>query len=183
MRFAVILCLALVFPMKTLADIKSCQRLYSSGPRVLNGMKLSSTHDYESVSKGSGYGLQYGQDPSDRISLIFFDSGEKEIPHDYAIQHLVDSTKFIISLKEGEGHTEGNVNITAENLPVRGDPAAAILHIGPSEQMLGNEYLLMGVIDNCMYKFRYTTNGSNNQADTKFQDAIRDLGIHFDQNS
>lgn len=123
--------------------------------------------------------LQYGNSGSNRISLTFFDSGRRRVSRDFATREVISSSEIILAIARGQGRTEGNVHFTDDDLPVRGAVAASLIHVGKTKNSLGNDYLMIGIIDNCMYKLRYTTGGSSQRADKKFYKLLQDLAEHL----
>lgn len=176
-----LIALLLCLPSLALADLKSCQTLYAEPPTTLAGLALREGKDLEKRYKGSGYSLQYGSGNATKLSLFFYDNRKRRISRDYAINEFTAVMRGIVEMGAvRQGNVKGRVTATAEDLPTPTAVGAAFLHTGPTEQKLGNDYLFMGVINNCLYKLRFTPPGSATSADRKFKSLMEELARHFD---
>ena len=172
--------LILLLPTASTADVASCQRLYLNAPKSLLGRKLSEGVDMEKRYRGSGYILKYGSGSKSGLTLIFFDMRKRRIPEKMAVEALIGHAQLKLAQRRAAGLAKhGNLTFTDKNLPVRGAAAAAIMHAGATERALGNQYLMTGVIDNCMYKLLFDTPGSNKKADTLFHKLLNELSLHL----
>ena len=179
MRLFLAFALGLANTSAGLADVKSCQKLYSDAPTSLAGYKLIQGKDLEQSHPGHGYFLSYSDESQDRVSLIFYDGRKRWISKKFAMQHLIESTNAAVATQRRQGLQEGPVNLTDANIQVTGAVGASYIHLSAPRKPPGNDYVLMGVIDNCLYKLRVTLSGEPEKADRKFHKLIQSLGTQL----
>jgi catechol 2,3-dioxygenase-like lactoylglutathione lyase family enzyme len=170
----------LLYPMASAADLASCQRLYQNPPNSLLGMRLGSGKELERRVQGAGYELLYGPGSQKKLSLLFFDEGRRRVSDKVAFKSLYGQAEYALAQRRAAGLAkEGNMHLTDKNLPIQGSVAAAIFHVGATEKTLGNFYLMMGVVDNCMYKVIFAPSGNNRKADKTFYRLLDELALHL----
>lgn len=178
---ATYLCALFCLAAPAFADLKQCQTLYSSAPRQLGGLSLTGSNNYEKDSRGAGYALQFGEIGKSWATLFFYDQRRRKIREPHVIKEATQAgtdamrqrLQSFIQMGDGtEIEQERPVNIKET-----GDFPSVIqveyeIFFEPQGAPVTNDFLTLGVVNNCYVKLRFSSYGNRKSSIRKF-DAIK----------
>lgn len=188
-KLFVCLCAYFCLAAPAFADLKECQTLYSSAPRHLGGIPLTDSHNYEKDSRGAGYGLQFGEIGKSWATLFFYDQRRRKIRNVHLLKEAsqagADAMKQrLLSFTEMGGGTH-----IAQKQPVNiketGDFPSVIqveyeIFFEPQGAPVTNDFLTMGVVNNCYVKMRFSSYGNRKSSIRKFDTIKRQMREAFE---
>ncbi|EAQ46955.1 cytosine deaminase [Roseobacter sp. MED193] len=163
------------------ADLKQCQSLYSAAPRQLGGLSLTDSNNYEKDRRGAGYALQFGKIGKSWATLFFYDQRRRKIREPHVIKEATQAGTDVMRQRLlSFAQMEDGTKIDQErpvNIKETGDFPSVIqveyeIFFEPQGALVTNDFLTVGVVNNCYVKLRFSSNGNRKSSIRKF-DAIK----------
>ncbi|MDU8927942.1 hypothetical protein RXV86_11155 [Alisedimentitalea sp. MJ-SS2] len=180
-----LVCITFVLGIATpvFADVKQCQALYTAGPKSLGGLALKSGKNYEKSNRGGGYALQYGTLGKTWATLFFFDMQRKKIREKHLVDELGRATRAAIEARlvmlANKGITEAGQETPMEIGGEGTFPGVLYmeskLFLEPKGHPVTNDYVTVGVVNNCIVKLRFSSQGNRKASNRKFEKMKREL--------
>ncbi len=191
MRWSLLLALLVAFATPAFADVKSCIDLFQNGPRALGGYVRSDSRNYEKDIRGAGYSTTYGRVTGDHVTVFYYTKHQRRPSFQFIVDELIQATGLAIDVrlnfwaKHGLTHYDPyqaeQPFLTIEEVAKHPNPIAvqARINMDPPGATAANDYVTLGVMNNCIVKLRYSTPGPRQAADRKFERIRTDLLRHF----
>ena len=191
MRWSLLFALLFAFASPAMADVKSCIALYQNGPKSLGGYVRASSKNYEKDTSGAGYSTTYGRTAVDRVTVFYYTKHQSRPSFEFIVSELMQATGLAIDIRlkswaeRGLTHynpyESGQRFLTVEEVAKHPSPVSvqSRVNLKPPGFGAANDYVTVGVHNRCIVKLRYSTPGSRNAADRKFDRIRADLLQHF----
>ena len=176
------------------ADLKACQNLYLNGPTSFGGYRLERRVDYEKSERGTGYGRHYKERQNSNVSLFYYDKSQSRVTKDMAISETVGALMQAVSamkvslkkqnIQEMRYVTEGSAGLSLETIrgakpPTIENGLSSFFRIKAGQLPQFNEYALVLSTGKCLVKMRFTSRGSAQQAEQRYDRLSADFLRHY----
>lgn len=152
------------------ADTQSCRDLSVKAPSTILDIPQTSVTHHEDTNPGSGIQIRYVSEPTHRVSLIFYDDGHTSIPSWVLQDHWQQSTQVIGIVAQRRGIDVSNSKHgTLKDADVLANVSLVHMNSGP------NEYLAIGMLNDCLVKLRISLLGTPQETDQAFLGSVLSL--------
>ena len=191
MRWFLLLAVFVGFATPGFADVKSCADLFQNGPKALGGYVRSKSKNHEKEVSGAGYATTYGRVTGDHATVFYYTKHQRRPSFQFIVEELMISTGMAIDVrlthwaKRGLTHYDpyqaDQPFLTIEEVAKHPNPVSvqSRINMSPGGVAAANDYVTLGVMNNCIVKLRYSTSGPRQSADRKFERIRADLLRHF----
>lgn len=194
MRALLAFSLLLLSALPAQADLKACQNLYLNGPKSFGGYRLERTVDYEKTERGTGYGRHFKERQNSIVSLFYYDKAQSRVTMDTAIGETTGALMQAVSaikatlakqnILEMRYVTEGSAGLRLEAIrgakpPTIENGLSSFFRIKAGQLPQFNEYALVLSTGECLVKMRFTSRGSAQQAEQRYDRLSADFLRHY----